>query len=65
MPQNQDFLTDRKNLQNFGTSKKVVIAHLIAVKSIMLITILFQEAIIFGANASLTYSPQIQRHTFV
>ena len=30
-----------------------------------LIITLFQEDNIFGTNASLTYGPQIQRHTFV
>ena len=31
----------------------------------LLIITLFQEDNIFGTNASLTYGPQIQRHTWV
>ena len=41
----------------------IIIIIITTTTTILIIIILFQEDNIFGTNASLTYDPQIQRHT--
>ena len=46
-------------------AKEMVCIIIIMIIIIIITTTLFQEDNIFGTNASLTYGPQIQRHTCV